>query len=81
MPRKHPNRRRVAAGVHIDIWSDVICPWCYLGKRRFERALATLSWGDEVTVRWRAFLLDPAAGSEPGDLREAIEQKYGAGAF
>jgi predicted DsbA family dithiol-disulfide isomerase len=67
--------------VRIDIWSDVICPWCYLGKRRFEKAVATLGWQDEVEVRWHAFLLDPRATSEPKDLRAAIEQKYGPGAF
>lgn len=67
--------------MRIDIWSDVICPWCYLGKRRLERALAALPWRDEVEVRWRAFRLDPTAPSEPGDLKAAIERKYGPGAF
>lgn len=68
-------------GMHVDVWSDVICPWCYLGKRRFESALARLPWADEVEVRWRAFQLDPRAGREPGDLKAAIERKYGPGAF
>jgi predicted DsbA family dithiol-disulfide isomerase len=67
--------------VRIDIWSDVVCPWCWLGKRRFERALEGLDWAAEVEVRWRAFQLDPRAGTEPGDLRVAIERKYGPGAF
>lgn len=67
--------------MHIDIWSDVICPWCFLGKRRFEAAAVRLPWADELEVRWRAFQLDPTAGPEPGDLRAAIEHKYGAGAF
>ena len=67
--------------MRIDIWSDVICPWCYLGKRRFERALASLAWRDEVEVRWHAFQLDPGATAEPGNLRAAIERKYGPGAF
>ena len=42
----------------IDVWSDFVCPWCYLGKRRLERALATLP-GTPVEVRWHAFQLDP----------------------
>ncbi|HSL58650.1 MAG TPA: DsbA family oxidoreductase [Acidimicrobiales bacterium] len=67
--------------MRIDVWSDVICPWCYLGKRRLERALDGLDWADEVEVRWRAFQLDPRAGREPGDLRVALERKYGPGAF
>ena len=72
---------RVAPPVRIDVWSDVICPWCYLGKRRLERALDRLGWADEVTVHWRAYQLDPRATAEPGDLRAAIERKYGPGAF
>jgi predicted DsbA family dithiol-disulfide isomerase len=71
----------VEVDMHIDVWSDVICPWCYLGKRRLEAALAELGWGDEVEVRWRAYQLDPHAGPEPGDLRVALERKYGPGAF
>jgi predicted DsbA family dithiol-disulfide isomerase len=72
----------VDVDVHIDIWSDVICPWCYLGKRRLERAIAQLGWGpDELTVRYRAYQLDPRATREPRDLRAAVDRKYGPGAF
>ncbi|WP_236789668.1 DsbA family oxidoreductase [Amycolatopsis sp. GM8] len=45
--------------MRVDIWSDVICPWCYLGKRRFERALAGFDRRDEVEVVYRSFELDP----------------------
>jgi predicted DsbA family dithiol-disulfide isomerase len=45
--------------VRVDIWSDVVCPWCYLGKRRFERALADFAHRDEVEVVYRSFELDP----------------------
>jgi predicted DsbA family dithiol-disulfide isomerase len=67
--------------VRIDIWSDIVCPWCYLGRRRLQGALARLGWNDEVEVRWRAYQLDPGASAEPGDLRRSIERKYGPGAF
>lgn len=67
--------------VLVEVWSDVICPWCYLGKRRLERAIALLERPEEILVRWRAYQLDPTAADEPGDLRQAIEAKYGAGAF
>ncbi len=67
--------------MRIDVWSDVICPWCYLGARRLDQALDRLAWRDEVEVHWRAFQLDPSAPREPGDLRRAIERKYGAGSF
>lgn len=45
--------------MRVDIWSDVVCPWCYLGKRRFERALAEFDRRDEVEVVYRSFELDP----------------------
>jgi predicted DsbA family dithiol-disulfide isomerase len=71
----------LAPVVRIDVWSDVVCPWCYLGKQRLEEALAGLDFADEVEVRWRAFQLDPTATAEPKDLRVALERKYGRGAF
>lgn len=43
----------------IEIWSDIACPWCYIGKRRFETALEGFAHRDEVEVRWRSFQLDP----------------------
>jgi predicted DsbA family dithiol-disulfide isomerase len=66
-------------GVRIDIWSDVVCPWCYLGHRRFVAArsrMATL----QTDVQFRAFELDPGAPREPQPLRQVIERKYGSGA-
>lgn len=45
----------------VDIWSDIACPWCYVGKRRFEAALATFPHAEQVAIRWRAFELDPSA--------------------
>lgn len=45
----------------IEIWSDVVCPWCYLGRARFEKALANFAGRDEVEVTWRSFQLDPDA--------------------
>lgn len=67
--------------MRIDIWSDIVCPWCYLGARRLDAALDRLEWGDEVEIVWRAYQLDPSASDEPGDLRRAIDRKYGPGAF
>lgn len=67
--------------MRIDVWSDVVCPWCYLGKRRLEEAIDGLDFADEVEVHWRAFQLDPTATTEPKDLRAAIDRKYGPGSF
>lgn len=67
--------------MRIDIWSDIVCPWCHLGARRLDKAIEQLGWTDDVEILWRAFQLDPGAPSQPGDLAEAIERKYGPGAF
>jgi len=62
----------------VEIWSDIVCPWCYVGKRRFEAALARFPHRDEVEVHWRSFELDPGAPAEPsGDLDVRLARKYG----
>jgi predicted DsbA family dithiol-disulfide isomerase len=64
--------------MQIDIWSDIACPWCYLGKRRLEAALDSFEGADEVEVRWHSFELDPAApAAYEGDHAERIARKYG----
>jgi predicted DsbA family dithiol-disulfide isomerase len=64
--------------VEVEIWSDVACPWCYIGKRRFEAALAEFEHADEVHVTWRSFELDPSAlVQEPGDRSARLAEKYG----
>jgi len=62
----------------IEIWSDIACPWCYVGKRRFEAALAQFEHRDEVRVTWRSFELDPAAPPErEGERAARLAEKYG----
>jgi predicted DsbA family dithiol-disulfide isomerase len=51
---------QVVASMKIEIWSDVACPWCYIGKRRFEAALAEFPHRDAVEVQWRSYQLDPS---------------------
>jgi predicted DsbA family dithiol-disulfide isomerase len=63
--------------IGIDIFSDVICPWCYVGKRRLERALAARPDVPAV-VRWRAFLLNPDMPPEGMDRRAYVERKFGS---
>jgi predicted DsbA family dithiol-disulfide isomerase len=62
--------------VLVEIWSDMICPWCYVGKRRFEHALALFAGRDEVDVIWRSFELDPNAPREPVPLADRIASKF-----
>lgn len=64
----------------VEIWSDVVCPWCAIGKRRFEKALAQFAHRDDVDVRWRSFELDPSAPAELAeDLTDHLAAKYGVG--
>ena len=64
--------------MRVDIWTDVVCPWCYVGKRRFEKALASFDHRDDVEVVHRSFQLNPAApvGQTP-PRRDALMSKYG----
>lgn len=68
----------------VEIWSDVVCPWCYIGKRRFESALAGFEHAADVEVQWRAFELDPTTTSQltraegPSDAHaRALAAKFG----
>ena len=64
--------------MQIDIWSDIACPWCYVGKRRFEQALGRFAHRDDVSVMWHSFELDPSAPTtheEPAAV--LLARKYG----
>ncbi len=68
----------------VEIWSDVVCPWCYIGKRRFEKAMAAFAHRDGIQVEWKAFELDPTSTSateaDPpgaGDHAGRIARKLG----
>jgi predicted DsbA family dithiol-disulfide isomerase len=63
--------------IAVEIWSDVVCPWCYIGKRRFERALAEFEKWNDTAVLWRSFELDPeAARAYSGSLDQMLAEKY-----
>jgi predicted DsbA family dithiol-disulfide isomerase len=62
--------------VKVDIWSDIVCPWCYIGKRRFESALETLELPD-VTIVHRSFQLDPSRPlGQTHNRRQMLMAKY-----
>lgn len=68
--------------MRIEIWSDVVCPWCYIGKRRLEKALADFrpAGKGEVEIVWRSFQLDPGAPAVPVEtVAESLGRKYGGG--
>jgi len=64
--------------IYVDIVSDTICPWCYIGKRRFERALA-LSGRTDVAVAWRPFQLNPDMPAEGMTRDDYVRAKFGGG--
>src|SRR5882757_2442909 len=69
----------VSPGLTVEIWSDVVCPWCYIGKRRFESALASFEHADQVEVRWRSFELDPNAPMHnPGTMAKHQAARSGS---
>lgn len=62
----------------IEIWSDVVCPFCYIGKREFEAALERFPQRDRVRVEWKSFELDPSAPARSAeDTYTMLAQKYG----
>ena len=65
------------AVLNIDIYSDVICPWCYVGKRRLERALKTWNGSLPVNIQWRPFQLNPTMPRDGMDRRHYLEAKFG----
>ncbi len=64
--------------VKVEIWSDVVCPWCYVGKRNFETALMGFSHADQVTVEWKSYELDPGSPARVGlTMSQILQRKYG----
>jgi predicted DsbA family dithiol-disulfide isomerase len=62
----------------IEIWSDVVCPWCYIGKRRLERALAEFEHAGQVEITWRSFQLNPdAPRGEAVPTGEYLARRFG----
>jgi predicted DsbA family dithiol-disulfide isomerase len=65
--------------MQVEIWSDVVCPWCYIGKRRFERALSEFDGAADVEVTWRSYQLNPAQPKgDPQRHDEYLARKMGA---
>ncbi len=62
--------------LHIEVYSDVVCPWCYVGKRRLERALT--EFGGDAQVTWRPFQLNPTMPKDGMDRTTYLEAKFGS---
>src|SRR5690348_4816854 len=63
--------------LRVDVWSDIACPWCWIGKRNLDRALASFAHAADVDVVWRSFELDPGAPREHrAPLADRLAAKY-----
>ena len=66
--------------MRVDIWSDIVCPWCYIGKREFEQGLESFAHRDEIEVTYHAFELDPSTPAGTGEkVLDMLAAKYGLG--
>ncbi|MCF2526163.1 DsbA family oxidoreductase [Yinghuangia soli] len=63
--------------LQVEVYSDIACPWCYVGKRRFEKALAQFPGGDRVEVVYRPYQLDPTTPEKAGPLSDRLAAKFG----
>jgi predicted DsbA family dithiol-disulfide isomerase len=63
--------------MQIEIYSDVVCPWCFVGKRRLERALETSGYAQQAHIAWRPFQLNPTMSKEGMDRRTYLKAKFG----
>lgn len=63
--------------MQVEIWSDIVCPFCYIGKRKFEQALANFEHKDQVTVVWKSFQLDPDADARGTDYLQTLSSRKG----
>jgi predicted DsbA family dithiol-disulfide isomerase len=64
--------------MQVDIYSDIVCPWCYVGKRRLERALAQLGDAVQARITWRPFQLNPTMPSDGMDRAAYLKAKFGS---
>jgi len=70
---------KVDTATQIEIFSDIACPWCYIGKRKFEAALETFPYADEVTITYRSFQLDPSTPRRAEQsMNEMLATKLGS---
>ena len=63
--------------MRIDVWADLVCPWCFIGKRRLQRALEQVNNNDDFTIVHRAFQLDPSASTHSEPTADHLAAKYG----
>ena len=63
--------------MHMEIYSDIVCPWCFIGKRRLEQAIETAGYANRAHVTWRPFQLNPTMPKSGMDRRAYLDAKFG----
>lgn len=81
VPAENPNqppKAKKQKHMTVEIWTDIVCPWCYIGKREFEKALSEFEHKEDVEVIWRSYELDPQAPKNKfANSYDMLAQKYG----
>src|SRR5262245_4490682 len=68
---------KLSQKLEIDVYSDIVCPWCYIGGTRLRQVLDSLTQPLDVEIRYKTYLLDPGVPPEGKGLARRLEQKYG----
>jgi len=76
-PRRLTADASAETKLQIDVWSDLACPWCYIGKNRLDRAIASSAHAEAIAVRVRSYELDPGMSDEAKPNLELVAAKYG----
>ena len=64
--------------MQVEIWSDIMCPFCYIGKRRFEKAMATFEGSADIEIIWKSYQLDPNQEDVPGkSINQYLAERKG----
>lgn len=75
---KVENYKAISTKMKVEIWSDVMCPFCYIGKRKFEKALTEFSNNENIEIEWKSFQLNPEMKTEPGkNINEYLAEVKG----
>lgn len=75
--RSETGTQNIKHKMQVEIWSDVVCPFCYIGKRKFEAALEEFPQKDNIQILWKSFQLDPEASSMGVDYQKNLSERKG----
>lgn len=77
LPASLSHRKNTNQKMQVEIWSDVVCPFCYIGKRKFELALEKFPQRDQIEIVWKSFQLDPEASNTGVNYQKNLSERKG----